>query len=327
MKEITMIIGANGQLGTEIGAALRQLHGADAVICTDLAAPTAALTDKGPYLQLDVTHAKALAEAVNTHKVTHIYHLAALLSASGEKNPDLAWKVNMEGTLNVLNLARENKQIKQIYFPSSIAVFGPNTPIENTPQFSANDPSTMYGITKYTGELLSAYYYAKFGVDVRSLRYPGIISWKTPPGGGTTDYAVDTYHHAVNNEPYTCFLKKDTYLPMMYMPDAIKATFQLMNAPADTFSTRLAYNLTAMSFSPEQQEASIKKYMPDFQMGYDPDFRQAIADSWPNSIDDSLARADWGWKPDFDLDAMSQDMLDNLSKLKHQENHIEAVTS
>jgi len=219
--------------------------------------------------------------------------------------------------LNVLNLARFNKQIRQIYFPSSIAVFGPNTPTDNTPQFSANDPNTMYGITKYTGELLSAYYHAKFGVDVRSIRYPGIISWKAAPGGGTTDYAIDTYHHAVNSEPYTCFLGPDTYLPMVYMPDALRATFELMNAPSDKLSTRAGYNLTGMSFSPEEQAKAIKKYMPDFSISYEPDFRQAIADSWPNSIDDSLAKSDWGWKPEFDLDKMSKDMLDNLARLKH----------
>jgi nucleoside-diphosphate-sugar epimerase len=237
--------------------------------------------------------------------------LAAILSATGEKNPNLAWHLNMQGLLNVLDIAREEKLTK-VYWPSSIAVFGPTSPKQNCPQQTIIEPTTVYGISKYAGEFWCNYYFNKFGVDVRSLRYPGLISYKSAPGGGTTDYAVEIYHEALANKTYTSFLKKDTYLPMMYMPDAIRATIELMEAPIEKIKVRTSYNLSAMSFSPEEIAASIQQHIPEFQMSYEPDYRQSIADSWPQSIDDSVARADWGWKHEYDLDKMTKDMLENL---------------
>ncbi len=305
-----LIIGANGQIGTELATELAKLHGNDAVITSDLA-------PKGrvPTLHhetLDVTDAGALATIVKRHHITQIYHLAAALSANGEKHPMWAWDLNMKGLLNVLELARHEK-LDKIFWPSSIAAFGPNTPAVDTPQTTVMDPTTVYGISKLAGERWCAWYHAKHGVDVRSLRYPGLISWKTPPGGGTTDYAVEIFHSAIKDGRYTCFLEADQALPMMYMPDALRATIELMNAPAEAIKQRGSYNLGGVSFTPETIAASIRRRLPDFTMDCVPDFRQAIAASWPQRIDDSAAQADWGWRLQYDLDAMADDMLMNLS--------------
>jgi nucleoside-diphosphate-sugar epimerase len=306
-----LVIGAAGQLGSELTRALADQFGGDQVIATDLR--TAAST-QFPYCRfevLDVMDKDALGSLVKKERVTQIYHLAAVLSAKGEKNPQFAWQLNMDSLLNVLELAKECG-LDKIYWPSSIAVFGPGTPKINTPQFCEKNPNTVYGISKLAGEGWCNYYFEKYGVDVRSLRYPGLIGYKSLPGGGTTDYAVDIYHKAIANQPFTCFLSEDTYLPMMYMPDAIKATLDLMNAPKEAVKIRSSYNLAGMSFSPKEIFACIKKEVPNFEINYQVDFRQAIADSWPDSIDDSRAQADWGWKPSYDLDSMSKDILKHL---------------
>jgi nucleoside-diphosphate-sugar epimerase len=304
-----LIIGANGQIGTELATELAKLHGNDAVITSDLSPQGRVPTLK--HEMLDVTDAGALATIVKRHKITQIYHLAAALSANGEKHPMWAWDLNMKGLLNVLELARHEK-LDKIFWPSSIAAFGPNTPAVDTPQTTVMDPTTVYGISKLAGERWCAWYHAKHGVDVRSLRYPGLISWKTPPGGGTTDYAVEIFHSALKEGRYTCFLKEDQALPMMYMPDALRATIELMNAPADAVRQRGSYNLAGVSFTPKQIAASIRRRIPGFTMDCVPDFRQAIAASWPQRIDDTHAQADWGWKLQYDLDAMVDDMLANL---------------
>ncbi|KQW43673.1 MULTISPECIES: NAD-dependent epimerase/dehydratase family protein [unclassified Roseateles] len=306
-----LIIGANGQIGTELATELARLHGNDAVVTSDLAP-----NGRVPSLQheaLDVTDAGALATVVKRHKITQIYHLAAALSANGEKHPMWAWDLNMKGLLNVLELARHEK-LDKIFWPSSIAAFGPNTPAVDTPQTTVMDPTTVYGISKLAGERWCDWYHAKHGVDVRSLRYPGLISWKTPPGGGTTDYAVEIFHSAIKDGRYTCFLKQDQALPMMYMPDALRATIELMNAPAEAVRQRGSYNLAGVSFTPEDIAASIRRRLPDFTMDCVPDFRQAIAASWPQRIDDSAAQGDWGWALKYDLDAMVDDMLVNLTR-------------
>lgn len=312
-KDCFLIIGAAGQLGTEITAELRARHGESQVIASDTMPTAPENLAGGIYESLNVLDPQRLGQLVSQYKVTQIYHLAALLSARAEQQPNLAWQVNIQGYMNVLDVAKaDSNSIAKVYFPSSIAAFGPTTPKTMTPQQTVMEPNTVYGITKQVGERLSQYYFEKFGVDVRSLRYPGIISYKTPPGGGTTDYAVDIYHHAVQGKHYNCFLKPDTELPMMYMPDALRATFELMEAPADRIKQRGSYNLAAISFTPETQAESIRKEMPSFSISYAPDFRQAIADSWPGSIDDSAARDDWGWSHRYDLQAMTQDMLYNL---------------
>ena len=254
---------------------------------------------------------EASAKLIHEEKITQIYHLAAILSASGEKNPIQAWDLNMGGLLSVLELAKEYK-ISKVFWPSSIAVFGPDTPKENTPQDAFKNPTTVYGISKLAGEHWCEYYFNKYGVDVRSLRYPGLIGYKSMAGGGTTDYAVDIFHKAINNENFTCFLKEDTYLPMMYMEDAVNATLQLMEAPAETIKIRTSYNISGMSFSPKEIYHCIKMHQPDFKIKYEPDFRQFIADSWPKSIDDSAAQNDWGWEAKFDLTKMSADILTKL---------------
>ncbi len=304
-----LIIGANGQIGTELAAELARLHGHDAVVTSDLApkgrVPTLA------HEALDVTDAGALATVVKRHKITQIYHLAAALSANGEKHPMWAWDLNMKGLLNVLELARHEK-LDKVFWPSSIAAFGPNTPAVDTPQTTVMDPTTVYGISKLAGERWCEWYHAKHGVDVRSLRYPGLISWKTPPGGGTTDYAVEIFHAALKDGRYTCFLQQDQALPMMYMADALRATIELMAAPADAVKQRGSYNLAGVSFTPAEIAASIRRRLPAFTMDCAPDFRQAIAASWPQRIDDRAAQADWGWQLRFDLDAMVDDMLANL---------------
>lgn len=254
---------------------------------------------------------QGLGKIIDKYKITQIYHLAAILSANGEKNPLFAWRLNMEGLLNVLELARE-KKLHKIYWPSSIAVFGPTTPMDNTPQRTVMEPNTVYGISKQAGEQWCQYYFEKFGVDVRSIRYPGLIGYKALPGGGTTDYAVDIYHQALKHNAYSCFLREDSYLPMMYMPDAVRGTLELMDAEADRLTIRTSYNLNGISFSPKEMTTAIRKHLPDFQISYAPDFRQAIADSWPDAVDDSVAQRDWGWTPEYDLDRMTQDMLANL---------------
>lgn len=303
------MIGAGGQLGTELTEALRNRLGAQNVVSSDVRSTHSA--EAGPFEKLDVMDKEGLGRIIDKYKITQIYHLAAILSANGEKNPLFAWRLNMEGLLNVLEAARE-KNLHKIYWPSSIAVFGPTTPMENTPQQTVMEPNTVYGISKQAGEQWCQYYFEKFGVDVRSIRYPGLIGYKALPGGGTTDYAVDIYHQALKQNAYTCFLREDSYLPMMYMPDAVRGTLELMDAEADNLTIRTSYNLNGISFSPKEMTAAIQKHIPGFTIGYAPDFRQAIADSWPDAVDDSVARRDWNWKPEYDLDRMTEDMLANL---------------
>ena len=311
MKEKILVIGASGQIGVELTLALRKIYGAANVIASDLREQNPLLEGTGPYVSLDVMNKEMLHVQVIRQNVTQIYLLAAILSATGEKNPALAWHLNMQGLLNVLDIAREEK-LSKVYWPSSIAVFGPTSPKKDCPQQTIIEPTTVYGISKYAGEFWCNYYFNKFGVDVRSLRYPGLISYKSAPGGGTTDYAIEIFHEALAQKHYNCFLEKDTYLPMMYMPDAIRATIELMEAPSEKIKTRTSYNVGAISFSPEEIAGAIKQHIPDFTIDYAPDYRQAIANSWPQSIDDSVARRDWGWQPQFDLQTMTKDMLDNL---------------
>ncbi|HEY6505426.1 MAG TPA: NAD-dependent epimerase/dehydratase family protein [Chitinophagaceae bacterium] len=312
IKEKILVIGASGQIGVELTLALRKIYGNANVIASDLREENELLKGTGPYVSLDAMNAKMLHVQVIRQNITQIYLLAAILSATGEKNPHLAWGLNMQSLLNVLDIAREEK-LSKIYWPSSIAVFGPTSPKKDCPQQTIIEPTTVYGISKYAGEFWCNYFHQRYGVDVRSLRYPGLISYKSAPGGGTTDYAVEIFHEALEEKKYECFLKEDTYLPMMYMPDAIRATIELMEAPADKISIRTSYNLSGMSFSPKEIAAEIKNHVPGFSITYKPDYRQAIADSWPQSIDDSVARKDWGWKEEYDLKAMTKDMLDNLS--------------
>jgi nucleoside-diphosphate-sugar epimerase len=311
IKEKILVIGASGQIGVELTLALRKIYGNANVVASDLREQNPLLEGTGPYVSLDVMNKEMLHVQVIRQNFTQIYLLAAILSATGEKNPNLAWNLNMAGLLNVLDIAREEK-IKKVYWPSSIAVFGPTSPKQNCPQQTIIEPITVYGISKYAGEFWCNYYHQRYGLDVRSLRYPGLISYKSEPGGGTTDYAVEIFHEALEEKYYECFLNEDTYLPMMYMPDAIRATIELMEAPASTISIRTSYNLSGMSFSPKEIAAEIKKHIPDFTISYKPDYRQQIANSWPQSIDDSVARKDWGWKEEFDLAAMAGDMLKNL---------------
>ncbi|WP_077038114.1 NAD-dependent epimerase/dehydratase family protein [Pelomonas sp. KK5] len=304
-----LIIGANGQIGTELATELAKRHGNHAVITSDIAPE-----GRVPALRhemLDCTDAGALAEIVKRHEITQIYHLAAALSATGEKHPMWAWDLNMKGLLNVLELARTQK-LDKIFWPSSIAAFGPNTPAVDTPQDTVMDPSTVYGISKLAGEGWCRWYHEKHGVDVRSLRYPGLISWKTPPGGGTTDYAVEIFHEALKHGRYSCFLEAGQALPMMYMPDALRATIELMEAPAEKITQRGSYNLAGVSFTPAEIAAEIQRQIPAFEISYAPDFRQQIAASWPQRIDDSVAAKDWGWKLEYDLRAMVADMLKEL---------------
>jgi len=305
-----LVIGACGQLGSELTIALGQLFGNDNVIASDISSPNDSISDFS-FERLDIMNAARLAEVVDAYGITQIYHLAAILSAKGEENPKWAWNLNMTGLLNVLEIAKE-KNIKKVYWPSSIAVFGPNTPMDATPQHTVMDPNTVYGISKLAGERWCEYYHEKYGVDVRSLRYPGLIGYKSLPGGGTTDYAVDIYHKALEGEHFKCFLAENTYLPMMYMPDAIKATIDLMEAPAEQVKVRSSYNVAAFSFSPAEIAAAIQSQVPSLTIEYNPDFRQPIADSWPNTIDDSVARTDWGWQPEHDLQSMTTDILANL---------------
>ncbi len=314
-KENILVIGACGQLGTELTYELMKVHGEGHVFACDIRKEKEVkhLFDPKIYRHLNVLDAKKLHAIITEFKITQVYHLAAYLSASGERNPAGAWELNMDGLFNVLNAAKD-LGLKKIYWPSSIAVFGPHTPNIDTPQHCVMDPNTVYGITKLAGERLCEYYHKRYGVDVRSLRYPGLIGWKSAPGGGTTDYAVTIYHEALQHQKFECFLKADTALPMLYMPDALRATIDIMEAPAEKIKIRSSYNLSGMSFTPKEVAASIKKHIPNFKITYAPDYRQAIADSWPSSIDDKMAKKHWGWKPKFNLDKMTKDMLENLGK-------------
>ncbi len=313
MKERILIIGACGQIGVELTLALRKIYGSSNVVASDMREENELLTGTGPYVSLDVMNKEMLHVQIIRQNITQIYLLAAILSATGEKNPNLAWSLNMQSLLNVLEIARD-ENIQKVYWPSSIAVFGPTSPKINCPQQTIIEPTTVYGISKYAGEFWCNYYFHRYKVDVRSMRYPGLISYKSQPGGGTTDYAVEIFYEAISEKKYKCFLKKDTYLPMMYMPDAIRATIELMEAPAEHLSIRTSYNVSAMSFSPADIAAEISKHIPDFSISYEPDYRQPIAESWPQSIDDSVAQNDWGWKPKYDLAAMTSDMIKNLKK-------------
>lgn len=305
-----LLIGASGQLGSELTQGLWGLYGKDNVIASDIKDPQGMLME-GRYEKMDVMQRDKLFEFIRKNGITQVYHLAALLSATGEKDPRWAWKLNMDSLLFVLDAAVELK-LDKVYWPSSIAAFGPTTPKHNTPQDTIMDPTTVYGITKQAGERWCEYYFRRYGVDVRSLRYPGLIGYKTLPGGGTTDYAVDIYFKAIKEKKYECFLSADTYLPMMYMSDAVKATLDLMESPASKIKVRSSYNISAMSFCPAQIASTIKKHIPEFAISYKPDFRQAIADSWPKSIDDRAAREDWGWKPQFGLEEMTEDILKHI---------------
>lgn len=307
MSTKVLVTGALGQLGSELVEALQKEFGIDNVIATDIRKGS----EKGTFELLDVMDKSAIEKMVLKYGITQIYHLAAMLSATGEQMPSKAWKLNMNSLVSILELAEKHK-LDRIYWPSSIAVFGPNSPKKHTPQECIMDPNTVYGISKLAGERLCAYTHEKFGVDVRSIRYPGLIGHKSLPGGGTTDYAVDIYHKAKRGEKFECFLKEDTMLPMMYMSDAVRATIELMKAPVDNITIRTSYNLAAMSFSPKEQYESIKKLIPEFEIEYNPDSRQKIAESWPESIDDSKAKMDWDWQPEFDLDKMTQVMLENI---------------
>lgn len=313
IRERILVIGASGQIGVELTLALRKIYGNNNVVASDLREENDLLKGTGPYVSLDVMNKEMLHVQVIRQNITQIYLLAAILSATGEKNPNLAWNLNMQSLLNVLDIAREEKLFK-VFWPSSIAVFGPTSPRVNCPQQTIIEPITVYGISKYAGEFWCNYYHHRFGLDVRSIRYPGLISYKSAPGGGTTDYAVEIFHDALEEKKYECFLKEDTYLPMMYMPDAIKATIELMEAPASAISVRHSYNISGMSFSPKEIAAAIKKHIPAFEITYKPDYRQQIADSWPQSIDDSVARNDWGWQEDYNLERMTADMFENLEK-------------
>jgi len=313
MKECILILGACGQIGTELTQKLRSTYGNEAVIASDIRQPDSGILEAAPFEILDASNKEAILKVVQKHQVTQVYLLAAMLSVTAEKYPEQAWRLNMNSILAVLDLAKE-KHIQKIYWPSSIAVFGPTTPKINTRQKTIMEPSTVYGISKLAGEFWCNYFHQKYDVDVRSLRYPGIISWKTKPGGGTTDYAVDIYFKAVKDRKYKCYLSKDTRLPMMYMEDAVNATIALMQADRNRIKIRTSYNLAAIDFTPEEISEEIKKHLPDFEISYQPDFRQKIADSWPQSIDDSDARIDWDWQHEFNLETMTKDILYHIQK-------------
>ncbi|MGN7986036.1 NAD-dependent epimerase/dehydratase family protein [Pedobacter sp. 22226] len=310
-KTKILLVGACGQIGSELTGALRAKYGRDQVLAADIRERSRVTEEIQPYVKLDVLNKSALLMLCREKKITEIYLLAAMLSANGEKEPAIAWQLNMDGLLNVLDVAVKC-EMQKVFWPSSIAVFGPNAPKQLTPQANASAPSTVYGISKAAGEYWCQYYFDKFGLDVRSVRYPGLISYKSPPGGGTTDYAVDIFHKALSEGNYLCFLKPGTALPMMYMSDAIRATMELMDAPAEQINVRTSYNLSGMSFTPDGLGEEIGKHIEGFRLDYLPDFRQQIADSWPDSIDDQQAREDWGWEAKFGLEDMVEDMLENL---------------
>ena len=313
MSKKTLILGACGQIGTELTLALRSRCGSESVIASDIREGQQELMRSGPFVQLDATDKAAIREVLESNEISDVYLMAAMLSATAEKFPMKAWNLNMTSLFNVLNLAKDNK-IEKIFWPSSIAVFGPTTPKSQTPQHTIMEPSTVYGISKQTGERWCEYYHKRYGVDVRSLRYPGLISYTTLPGGGTTDYAVDIYHKALKHKKFVCFLSAETTLPMMYMEDAILATAQIMDAENDKIKIRSAYNVAAFSFNPSDIAESIRKHIPEFEISYSPDFRQSIANSWPQSIDDISARKDWGWKHSHTLEQMTELMLSNLKE-------------
>ena len=311
MQSKTLIIGACGQIGSELVRTLRAREGADRIIATDIKESNKEVVESGTFEILDAKSRQEVRSAIERHDVDTVYLMAALLSARAEEFPEKAWRLNMSSLFNVLELAREGL-IKKIFWPSSIAVFGPTTPKANTPQHTIMEPTTVYGITKQVGERWCEYYFHRYGVDVRSIRYPGIISWRTPPGGGTTDYAIEIFHKALENGHYDCFLSEGTKLPMMFMDDAIKATLDIMDAPSEDVKIRSSYNLEGVSFSPSELYESIKSHLPDFTIEYKPDFRQRIADSWPNSVDDTPARNHWGWRHDFDLSEITVEMITKL---------------
>ena len=314
--EKILILGAGGQIGVELTEALRKRYGADNVLPTDLKETHPVLESMGTYRQLDAMDFKRITRIITEEGFNQVYHLAAVLSATGEQNPLLAWNVNMKSLMGILEVGKELK-LEKIFWPSSIAVFGPSSPKHQTSQKTVIEPASMYGITKNAGENLCAYYNKKFDMDIRSIRYPGLISYKNPPGGGTTDYAIDIFHSAIKEETFSCFLREDAYLPMMFMDDAIRATLELMEAPKNNLSIRRGYNVTALSFSPEEIYEEIKKHYPNFEITYRPDYRQEIANDWPASIDDSVARNDWGWKEEFDLPKVVTAMIDGIKSMQN----------
>ena len=310
-----LIIGACGQIGTELTVKLRSIYGEENVIASDIRKLNSDIVNNGIFEVVNALDYNQIQHLVEQYQITDVYLMAALLSATAEKNPAFAWDLNMNSLFHVLNLAKAGK-IKKIFWPSSIAVFGPTTPRENTPQYTIMEPSTVYGISKQTGERWCEYYHNQYGVDVRSVRYPGLISWTTEPGGGTTDYAVDIYHKALEKGKFQCFLSENTKLPMMYMDDAIRATVEIMQADSDKIKIRSSYNLAGISFTPKEIAEEIKKHLPDFTINYEPDYRMQIAESWPQSIDDSVANKDWNWKPEYNLSKMTNDMLNNMERFE-----------
>jgi nucleoside-diphosphate-sugar epimerase len=313
MQDKVLVIGSSGQIGSELVAELRSNYGDSNVIASDIVASNQTIMDSGPFEILDVTDANRLHEIVKKHNVTHVYLLAAILSANAEKKPNLSWDLNMKSLFNVLDLAKNNI-IKKVFWPSSIAVFGPNTEKIKTQQYTITEPNTVYGISKLAGERWCEYYFNKYNVDVVSLRYPGLIGWKSNPGGGTTDYAVHIFHEAIKNKKYTSFLTRDTTLPMMYMTDAIKATLKIMQADSEKIKIRSSYNIAGCSFSPKELANEIQSYIPDFKISYNKDYRQEIADSWPNSLEDSLAKDHWGWQAQYNMQKLVKEMIENLNK-------------
>jgi len=309
----TIVIGASGQIGSELTMELRRRFGNENVVASDIKNPPEDVLSSGPYEQVDVMNETLLKEIISKHSISTVYLLAAMLSGSAEKNPKKAWELNMKSLLSVLDMAK-NGLVKKVFWPSSIAVFGPTTPKKNTPQLTIMEPSTVYGISKQAGERWCEYYFNKYGVDVRSVRYPGLISYKTEAGGGTTDYAVEIFYEAIKNKKYECFLSENTSLPMMFMPDAIRGTIDLMETDPVNVKIRSSYNLSGISFNPKELAAAINKHIPEFEITYKPDFRQQIAESWPESIDDTAARSDWGWKHEFGLDEMTEIMLKEVKK-------------
>lgn len=318
MTEKILVIGSSGQIGTELVQELRNIYGADNVVASDIREPQ--VEQNGPFEILDILNKEQLSTIINKYQITDVYLLAALLSATAEKNPAFGWELNMESLFHVLNLAKEGT-IKKIFWPSSIAVFGPTTPQQNTPQYTVMEPSTVYGISKQAGERWCEYYFNQYGVDVRSIRYPGLIGYKSKPGGGTTDYAVDIFHKAIDGSDFECFLSENTTLPMMYMSDAIKATIEIMQAPKENIKIRSSYNLAGMSFSPKEIFNELKTHFPDFKITYKIDYRQKIAESWPQSINDNSAKSDWGWNPIYQLKNMTKDMVFHLKNQLEKENN------
>ena len=313
MKDVVLVVGSSGQIGTELVIELRKIYGNSNVIASDIRPSSEKIIESGPFEELDILNEKRLREIIKKYKVSQVYLLAALLSANAEKNIEFGWKLNIRSHSNVLDLIKDGL-VKKVFWPSSIAVFGLTTPKQNTPQYTIMEPNTVYGISKQTGERWNEYYFNKFNSDIRSLRYPGLIGWRAKAGGGTTDYAVNIFHEAIQKEKYECFLKNDTILPMMYMPDAIRATIEIMEAPAEKVKIRSSYNLAGISFTPKELAEEIKKHIPNFRISYNPDFRQEIANSWPQSINDSCAQKDWGWKLNYTLEKMSFDMIKNLKE-------------